>query len=165
MGKVRVVLLFVIATVVLLFVIVVVWGHFRYPFLTSRPATESVCGRWVIDSELTTGFEGDQLLRTGHQHDGYLELTPDGRFTIQAMPKFWAHSMASYEPSSASGTWRWENDNNNWVMVNLYFEQVNGKKAGDWDWGHSYIAQKGSNYYLYFIIDFDSYDFVVVRKS
>ncbi len=156
----------VAAAIILVAILFLIWGYIKYPrFLTSTPATDSICGVWVIDPDLTTGDEGPRLLQADQQPHGYLELKVDGRFALQMMPKFWEHPISSYEPASASGTWRWETDNNGWVMLNLYFEQVGDKKAGEWDWGHSYVQQKRSAYFLYFIRDFDSSDFLVLRKS
>jgi hypothetical protein len=160
-GCAAVVTVFVVACLLIL-----LWAYITNPtFLDSIPAPESICGTWLIDPDLTTGYEGSLLLRAGDQREACLELKPDRRFTIQAMPNFWAHTRSSDRPSSASGTWRWEKDNNGWVMLNLYFEQVGDKTAGDWDWGHSYVRQEKSGYRLYFIMDFDSRDFFVLRKS
>lgn len=153
-------------TLVAVLLIVLVWGYLNSPsYLDSIPATESICGAWIMDSDLTTGYEGTRMLQADHQHNGCLEVKPNGRFTIKVMPRFWEHPVSSDEPSSASGTWRWESDNNGWIMLNLCFEQVGDKKAGQWDWGHSYIRHARSGYFLYFIRDFDSSDFVVLRKS
>lgn len=155
------------ATAILLSILLAVlaWWFLKYPsYLTSFPSDQSICGKWVIDPDLTTGYDASQLLQSNHSRQGYLELTPDRRFTIEVMPKFWEHPV-SPQSSSASGTWRLEVDNNGWTMLNLYFEQIDNKKAGKWDWGQSYIRRQRSGYFLFFIMDFDSSDFFVLRKS
>lgn len=156
------------ATAILLSLLLAVmaWGYLKYPsYLTSFPSDQSICGKWLIDPDLTTGYQASHLLPANHLRHGYLELTPDRRFTIEAMPTFWEHPVSSRESSSASGTWRLEVDNNGWAMLNLYFERIDNRKAGEWDWGHSYIRRQGSGYFLFFIVDFDSSDFFVLRKS
>lgn len=158
---------FTVVTILLsVFLFVLALAYLVYPFyLVSPPSAQSICGTWVIDPDLTTGYEASAQVQADHLHHGCLELKPDGRFTTQLMPQFWGHQTSSYKPSSASGTWRFAVDNHGWAMLNLDFEQIDDKKAGDWDWGHSYIRRKGSDYVLYFIMDFDSSDFLVLHKS
>ncbi len=157
-----------VAIVLSLFLIVVAWKYLRDPWLEVVPSDQTMAGVWGIDPDLTTGDEARSLLRSNdlRPQDGWLELKPDRRFAIQGMPKFWEHPITSPGMlSSASGSWRLEQDSNGWVMVNLYFERNGDKSANEWDWGHSFIRAKGSDYFLYFIRDFDSSDFLVLKRK
>ena len=60
----------------------------RTPDMKVVPPEEALFGKWVIDRERTTWEDLENVWESQvvKPEDGYLELSPDGHFVIEAMP-------------------------------------------------------------------------------
>lgn len=141
-----------------------------YPaFVRIVPPEDDICGIWVIDADRTTWREVRARWKDGSMapEEGYLEIRPDRRFTIEGLPDFSKSPRGAIDvPLRGNGSW-WAKNNpgSEWAYLWLIFEDVTSDQS-EAKRAALYFSLEGDTYYLSVNIDDpDLGDYLVMRKA
>ncbi len=133
------------------------------------PSQEKICGSWCIDPIHTTWKDAIRLMndQAMHRQQGCLNITTDGRFTVNDLPDFTTFITGPIS-THRNGSGRWwtgidDMSGNSYIW--LEFESIDETPVKDKN-ATSYFRCYGPELFLHIIIkDPDNGDVLVLRKE
>ncbi len=137
----------------------------RTPDMKVVPPEEALFGKWVIDRERTTWEDLENVWESQvvKPEDGYLELSPDGHFVIEAMPDVSSEvRFSDIQHRNGEGTWSIRCPAYHPPYIWLKCSEMDGHRIQGHEMAFWFI-EEDNEYYLRASIDAE-FDFLVLRR-